>query len=509
MKKSLLYLFMLVCSVSLFSSCGDDDDEVKYPIDTDLAGGYIGKLSVVVDGNQMVTTENQKIAIAQSNKGANQIALSLKNFTFLINVGDIEVDPCTVKAIDGGYSFEGQQNLDLVAPLGNCPISILGTVKGSNINIEIGVKVGAPLNQDVKATFVGTKLTGNESSEAKITGFTFDSDVVTEQPVIDDEKGTITFKVSKDAANEALILLPSITVSEKAVVTPASNVKQDFSNNKKVEYTVTAEDGTMKKYSVFISGTNKVVVYDFEDWTVDETQTTPEYQYPIAVGGWASCNQAVVFIKGFGVSAQPNPITYNGPFPINKTEEAHGGNYAAELVSIDTTGSDNMLGQKVPKVTAGSIFLGTFVAANALKDPMTTTLFGIEYTEKPLLVKGFFKYTPGTEFYNSNGVLEPDTKDECALSAVLYEVEDVKKETLDGNNIYTSDKIVASAVYTNTGTSEYTPFELKLEYKKDKEYDPNKKYKFAVIFSASKDGAAYNAAVGSRLLIDDVTIVNE
>lgn len=507
MKKSLLYLFMLVCSVSLFSSCGDDDDEVKYPIDTDLAGGYIGKLSVVVDGNQMGTTENQKIAIAQSNKGANQIALSLKNFTFLINVGDIEVDPCTVKAIDGGYSFEGRQNLDLVAPLGNCPISILGTVKGSNINIEIGVKVGAPL-KDVKATFVGTKLTGNESSEAKITGFTFDSDIVTEQPVIDDEKGTITFKVSKDAANEALILSPSITVSEKAVVTPASNVKQDFSNNKKVEYTVTAEDGTMKKYSVFISGTNKVVVYDFEDWTVDETQTTPEYQYPIAVGGWASCNQAVVFIKGFGFLAKPNPITYNGPFPINKTEEAHGGNYAAELVSIDTTGSDNMLGQKVPKVTAGSIFLGTFVAINALADPMTTTLFGIEYSEKPLLVKGFFKYTPGTEFYNSNGVLEPDTKDECALSAVLYEVEDVK-ETLDGNNIYTSEKIVASSVYTNTGTSEYTPFELKLEYKKDKEYDPNKKYKFAVIFSASKDGAAYNAAVGSRLLIDDVTIVNE
>lgn len=508
MKKSLLYLFMLICSVSLFSSCGDDDDEVKYPIDTDLAGGYIGKLSVVVDGNQMGTTENQKIAIAQSNKGANQIALSLKNFTFLINVGDIEVDPCTVKAIDGGYSFEGRQNLDLVAPLGNCPISILGTVKGSNINIEIGVKVGAPLNQDVKATFVGTKLTGNESSEAKITGFTFDSDIVTEQPVIDDEKGTITFKVSKDAANEALNLSPSITVSEKAVVTPASNVKQDFSNNKKVEYTVTAEDGTMKKYSVFISGTNKVVVYDFEDWTVDESQSTPEYQYPIAVGGWASCNQAVVFIKGFGFLAKPNPITYNGPFPINKTEEAHGGNYAAELVSIDTTGSDNMLGQKVPKVTAGSIFWGTFVATNALVDPMTTTLFGIEYSEKPLLVKGFFKYTPGTEFYNSNGVLEPDTKDECALSAVLYEVEDVK-ETLDGNNIYTSEKIVASSVYTNTGTSEYTPFELKLEYKKDKEYDPNKKYKFAVIFSASKDGAAYNAAVGSRLLIDDVTIVNE
>lgn len=56
---------MFVCSVSLFSSCGDDDDEVKYPIDTDLAGGYIGKLSVVVDGNQMGTTENQSLLRSQ------------------------------------------------------------------------------------------------------------------------------------------------------------------------------------------------------------------------------------------------------------------------------------------------------------------------------------------------------------------------------------------------------------------------------------------------------------
>ena len=37
MKKSLLYLFMLVCSISIFMSCSDDDDEVKYPIDTELA----------------------------------------------------------------------------------------------------------------------------------------------------------------------------------------------------------------------------------------------------------------------------------------------------------------------------------------------------------------------------------------------------------------------------------------------------------------------------------------
>lgn len=158
----------------------------------------------------------------------------MKNFTFLVNVGDIEVDPCTVKAIDGGYAFEGQQNLDLVQPLGNCPVSISGTVKGSNINIEIGVKVGAPLNQNVKATFVGRKLTGSESSEAKIISFILDDDIVTEQPIINEEEGIVTFKVSDAAVDDDLSgMIPTIVVSSKAKITPASGVAQDFSNGKR------------------------------------------------------------------------------------------------------------------------------------------------------------------------------------------------------------------------------------------------------------------------------------
>ena len=48
---------------------------------------------------------------------------------------------------------------------------------------------------------------------------------------------------------------------------------------------------------------------------------------------------------------------------------------------------------------------------------------------------------------------------------------------------------------------------MKLIY--HKEYDATKKYKFAVIFSASKDGAAYEAAVGSKLLVDNVSIICE
>ncbi len=41
-KKLFYYLFAVLCTATLFTSCSDDDDEVKYPIDTELAGGYVG-----------------------------------------------------------------------------------------------------------------------------------------------------------------------------------------------------------------------------------------------------------------------------------------------------------------------------------------------------------------------------------------------------------------------------------------------------------------------------------
>lgn len=161
--------------------------------------------------------------------------------------------------------------------------------------------------------------------------------------------------------------------------------------------------------------------------------------------------------------------------------------------------------QPVPKVTAATAFLGNFNSFAALDGAMKSTEFGILFPDKPLEVKGSFKYTSGTPFYNKEGA-EIDKKDECAISAVLYEVQN-EKETLNGENIYTAENIVASAMFNSGDQQEYTPFSLKLTY--HKEYDATKKYKFAVIFSASKDGANYEAAVGSKLFVDNVSIICE
>lgn len=508
MKKNLFYVFALICSMSLFTACSDDD-VVILPIEQDMAGSYKGELEIAVNNTTVAPGIPQKVYISKSTAGDNQLRLELKNFSFgSLNLGDIQVDPCAVTELNGTYSFSGKQTLALAAPLGSCPVTVTGTIKGSAISINIGVEVDA-LKQEVVAKFNGTKLKGSESSAAAITGFTIDNEFITAQPVISEDNGTITFKVSDAATDDDLKgLVPTITISDKATITPASGVAQDFSAGKTVTYTVVAEDGTSKVYVASISGKNVVIKYDFEEWSKDESQSTVEYQYPI-IGAdyknseWATCNAAVMLIKSMGAFAG---ITYTGGWPVNPTTESHSGTSAIEMISIDTKGG-NIFGTKVPKVTAGTAFLGKFDAFAALQDPMATTAFGVPFTKKPIEVKGYFSYTPGDEFYTADGTLDETAKDACAISAVFYEVSD-DKETLNGGTIYTSEKIVAQASYVYAEkTDGYLPFELKLEYVK--EYDANKKYKFAIIFSASKDGAAYNAAVGSKLLIDDVTVISE
>lgn len=129
------------------------------------------------------------------------------------------------------YTFTGSQELNL-SDIGKCNVDVAGTINNGKVEADLNIDV-LQLGQKVKVVYKGTKLTGSESSEAKITGFTIDSELVTEQPVIDEATGTIAFKVSDTATDDDLkTLKPVFTISEKATVTPVSGVVQDFSNGK-------------------------------------------------------------------------------------------------------------------------------------------------------------------------------------------------------------------------------------------------------------------------------------
>lgn len=501
MKKNLFfYVFAVLCTMPFFTSCSDDDEDtpVVIPVSEEIAGNYKGTLDVTVDGQKLASVA-QRISVAES--GDNAINLSIADFSFLgIEVGDIDLNNCALTPNGERYDFTGVTTVESTILTADVNATGYFNNGGLHIDLDIDATLGGQ-KQAVTVTYDGTRLTGNESSAAQITSFTFDTSVaanaaVLSQPVIDEANATITFKVEEDGDVSALV--PTIEVSAGATVTPASGSAVSFASGS-ATFTVVAEDGTSKTYTVSCS-MGSLIQYDFETWATPEGAMSPEVVNP---EGWATCNDAVALIKNLG---SLGGITYTGEYPVRQTTDAHSGSTAAMLESVDTQGG-NIFGQTIPKVTAGSMFLGTFNAFAAMTDPMATTEFGILYDKKPVKVSGYYKYTPGAEFYNAAGELQADQKDACAISAVLYEVES-EDETLNGSTIYTSDKIVAMASFSSGEiVAEYTPFELNLEYVKD--YDASKTYKFAVIFSASADGAAYNAAVGSTLYIDDVTIENE
>lgn len=501
MKKNLFYcLFAASCAVTALSSCSEDYEPTPnliQAIEKDVAGDYKGTLSVEVDGISFEPT-SQNIVIERS--GMNRVDLTISNFSFAnMPLGDVTLADCILEKKGDTYTFQRTEELTLADPVGTCPVSSAATIAKEKVEVTLDITVPALNNQKVNVVYEGTRLTGSENTEAKILSFTFDPSVeanavVISEPVIDEAAKTISFDVTPDGDVTALV--PVVTVSEGATLSPASGEAQDFSSP--VIYTVLSEDGkTSVAYTVSIASLmNK---YDFEEW-----EAGTMYDDILNPKGWATCNDAVALIKNMGPLF--GGITYTGEYPVRPTSDVVSGSTAAMLESVDTKGG-SMLGQKIPKVTAGSMFLGTFNAMAAMSDPMATTSFGILYDLKPLKVTGYYKYTPGTDFYNADGVLQADKRDACSMSAVLYEVAS-EDETLDGSDIYTSDKIVAQAMITDgNAVAEYTPFELVLNY--SKEYDPSKMYKFAVIFSASKDGAAYNAAVGSTLYIDNVSIENE
>lgn len=489
---------------TVFTSCSNDDEPaVVYPVEKDLAGNYLGNLKVNAGGE--TDYPNSKVTVSKGSAD-NTISLGIKDFSFdSINIGDINLENLSLTQTgEGNYSFKGTPSVQVMGV--STPVTTSGTISSNKLTVNLNITFGS---QTITVNFDGNKLTGSESSEAKILTFTFDqsnadNSVVLIQPEIKDN--TITFSVDENATDEQLKkLVPTITVSDGAVVTPANGVAQDFTQP--VTYTVTAADGTQVKYTVTTNKNVSATSYDFEEWEIPEGAMYDDVYQP---KGWATCNDAVALIKNMGSYMTP-PTSYESEYPVRQTDDKASGKSAMLIQSVDTKGGNHSLFGitiNIPKVTAGTAFLGSFNAMAAIGEggPLSTTSFGIIYDKKPIEVTGFYKYTPGKEFYDENGKLVSGQKDECAITAVLYEVSK-DDETLDGSNIYNSDKIVAQATFNNGGQDTYAPFTLKLAY--IKEYDKSKKYKFAVIFSSSKDGAAYKAAVGSTLYIDNVKIINE
>ena len=168
MKKNLLYLLALVCSLTFFAACSSDDDDsdnknngnppeeeaaITAP---DVVGTYWGNLdiSMIPDGSdqEIVIGDGIEKFITLSQVSNTEVKIELK-------FGDIVVDKCEVKKGEGVSTFTGQQDLTFegnAAALGTCPVTVTGTVEDGNADMAINVKVPT-LQQTVKVTYSGVK----------------------------------------------------------------------------------------------------------------------------------------------------------------------------------------------------------------------------------------------------------------------------------------------------------------------------------------------------------------
>lgn len=587
MRQKLIYCFMLICSLSIFTSCKDDDkNEPPVNFSESIVGTYKGDLAIQFSEIDTRDTIIQKIFI--SSVGPKIAKLELKDFNYnSIPIGNITIENVTLESIansTNGYTLTGEQ--DITISIGTVHVVLTGKIVNNVADLVITIKNVIAVG-DITVHFMGDKMAeDNESTEAKITDFTFKgvnafatshideenatitlfftllpttlkltpqisiSEGATINPTADIERdfrqelkytvlaqdnihfreytiksekhskvdiGSVTLKESdalfgvpylKDNTiiifvndNNNMTYTPVFTLPKGVTINPASGTTQDFSKGE-IIYTVIADDNAKvtKKYTVSVrKNTNK---FSFDEWVVENIVNKKEQKKPL--GGWGSTNTAVALLMS---------MSYATDFSTIPSTDAKAGAYAASLQTLDTKGGE-IFGIAIPKITAGSMFLGNFNTDHAMGNQLLCTEFGAPFYQKPTHFKGSYKYTPGMTYYRCDDpsksnvtVVDNDKTDAPAINAILYEVNDYS-ETLTGEDILTSPKIIAIAQAADNDThTTYKDFNIAFNYLQS--YDASKKYKLAIVCSSSKDGDKFCGAPGSTLIVDEFEIVTE
>lgn len=337
-------------------------------------------------------------------------------------------------------------------------------------------------------------------------------DIFVGNPIITNDHVSFSIKKGVDRTR----LAPSFALTEGARLTmkvdgrdvEANGVERDFSSPQ--EYTVHSQDGAWSKtYSVSFNYPKPVGLLSFEHYELDGSnryqvwyEIDPEDTQSPRRDYWASGNGGYA-ITGMGKDPSLYP-TVSDPVGVK-------GN-AVKLETCRTGSFGDMV--KMP-IAAGNIFIGTFDAKKATKEPRIATQFGLQLVGgKPLRLEGFYKYKAGETFTDKDKNVCPDRHDMADIYAVVYEVDPQNFQALNGDDVLSSDRIVMMARIDNPGEpAEWTHFEEPFKLQAGKEFSDERLrkdgYAIAVVCTSSRDGAYFEGAIGSTLYVDELRVVWE
>lgn len=222
--------------------------------------------------------------------------------------------------------------------------------------------------------------------------------------------------------------------------------------------------------------------------------------------------------QSYWVSASAEGYTFISSkperYPIQIVEEG----YKGKAVALRTVKGLFFFGMGTD-VVAGSMYNGAVDRSKLTGNALEATLFGKTWKAGlPSEMKLHYQYKSGkTVIHGQEKKLPEDipAHDQGSIAGVFYETT-VDATPLNGTNLHTDKRIVARA-FTLVSPSEpaqtWLPLSLKFEVVDAEAYkavDFNKKtYALALVFSSSAKGDQYIGAIGSELLIDELSLITK
>ena len=200
-----------------------------------------------------------------------------------------------------------------------------------------------------------------------------------------------------------------------------------------------------------------------------------------------------------------------GEYPTTISPDGRTGS-CARLETMDTGSFGAGLNMHI---AAGNLFIGEFRTASAVLYPRRATRFGLQLVgSRPVSLRGYYKYKAGETFTDELGQVRPEMHDTCDIYAVLYEVDPDNFETLNGDDVLSSERIVSLARIDNPGEpQEWTYFDEPFKPRNGKAFDyarlETDGYAIAIVLTSSRQGAYFRGSIGSVLYVDDLELVYE
>ncbi|WP_294588882.1 hypothetical protein [uncultured Bacteroides sp.] len=149
MKKNLFYLFALICSMSLFTACSDDDEDTSWMVYQEPTEFTEAKLQVITNG-----TEQQNFPVTFTATSANTGTLT---FEKIVNVAiDFKMDVNLKKTTDG-YEILGTKEKEP-----GYAVNVKGNVTSDKMYLEVTTTGYATINKNYSSGTLVYKRNGVE-----------------------------------------------------------------------------------------------------------------------------------------------------------------------------------------------------------------------------------------------------------------------------------------------------------------------------------------------------------